>query len=139
LESYAGPPAPDFFYVLSIAVVRCFEEGEFDVIRLNYAMLTLIPKEPDVKHLKYRSISLLNCSLKIITWILTMRLNRVCERLISQNQIAFIKGRFILERVVCAHEVIHYVHKQNLSGLVLKLDYEKVLKLFLRWYSIVTR
>jgi hypothetical protein len=71
LESYAGPPAPDFFYVLSIAVVRCFEKGEFDVIRLNYAMLTLIHKEPDVKHLKYRSISLLNCSLKIITWILT--------------------------------------------------------------------
>jgi hypothetical protein len=51
--------------------------------------------------------------------------------------------------VFCAHEVIHSVHKQNLSGLVLILDYEKGLqvsweffrkgcKTFLKWYSIVT-
>lgn len=55
-----------------------------------------------------------------------MRLNKVCERLISPNESAFIKGRFILESVVCTHEVIHLVKKSGASGLVLKLDYKKV-------------
>lgn len=37
-------------------------------------------------------------------------------------KLIFIKGRFILESVVMAHEVIH---RTGTSGLVLKLDYEK--------------
>jgi len=40
-------------------------------------------------------------------------------------QTAFIKGRFILESVVAAHEIIHEVHKRKQEGVVLKLDYEK--------------
>jgi hypothetical protein len=47
------------------------------------------------------------------------------DRIISPNQTAFIKGRYILESVVTAHEVLHSVHKSKGKGLVLKLDYEK--------------
>jgi hypothetical protein len=32
------------------------------------------------------------------------------SRLISLNQSAFIKDRYILESVVTAHEVLHFVH-----------------------------
>jgi hypothetical protein len=32
---------------------------------------------------------------------------RVCDRLLSNNQSAFVKGRFILESVVSTHEIIH--------------------------------
>jgi hypothetical protein len=49
----------------------------------------------------------------------------VADRLIASNQTAFIKGRYILESVVIAHEVIHSVHSGKQQGLVLKLDYEK--------------
>jgi SAM-dependent MidA family methyltransferase len=49
----------------------------------------------------------------------------VADRLISKNQSAFIKGRFILESVVAAHEIIHDIHKNKESGAILKLDYEK--------------
>lgn len=35
------------------------------------------------------------------------------------------KGRYILESVVTANEVLHSVHQSNQAGLVLKLDYEK--------------
>jgi hypothetical protein len=45
--------------------------------------------------------------------------------LISPNQIAFIKGRYILESVVSAHEVIHSVSHGKQKGAILKLDYEK--------------
>jgi hypothetical protein len=41
------------------------------------------------------------------------------------NQSAFIKGRFILESVVAAHEVIHSISHDKNQGLVIKLDYEK--------------
>jgi hypothetical protein len=44
--------------------------------------------------------------------------------LIASNQTAFIKGRFILEFVVSAHEIIHEAHHKNEAGFIIKLDYE---------------
>lgn len=41
------------------------------------------------------------------------------------SQTAFVRGRFILESVVTAHEAIHEVHKSGSPRVVLKLDYEK--------------
>jgi SAM-dependent MidA family methyltransferase len=49
----------------------------------------------------------------------------VSEDLISQNQTAFIKGRYILESVVAAHEIIPDVAHSAQSGFIFKLDYKK--------------
>ena len=49
----------------------------------------------------------------------------MCTRLVASNQSAFIKGRYILESVEVAHEVVHSVHSSQQAGVVLKLDYEK--------------
>jgi hypothetical protein len=73
----------------------------------------------------FRPISLINCSFKIFSKVLTLRLGKISQRLISDNQSAFIKGRYILESVVIAHELVHSLHKSKDSGLILKLDYEK--------------
>ena len=43
------------------------------------------------------------------------RLIRVADRLISKNQTTFIKGRFILESVVAAHEILHNINKNKES------------------------
>ena len=78
-SSYAeGAPDPDSFSFLFYQVfwdlikvdlmnlIRVFEQGDLNLDRLNYAMITLIPKEPEAKVLKkFRPISLINCSLKI--------------------------------------------------------------------------
>jgi hypothetical protein len=56
---------------------------------------------------------------------LNNRLEKICDRLLSLNQTAFVKGRFILESVVSAHEIIHSAMRNKEKGLVLKLDYEK--------------
>jgi len=78
-SSYAeGAPGPDGFSFLFYQVfwdlikvdlmnlIRVFEQGDLNLDRLNYAMITLIPKEPEAKVLKkFRPISLINCSLKI--------------------------------------------------------------------------
>lgn len=98
-----------------------FHKGKLDIYRLNFAMLSLIPKEADATTMKkFRPISLLNCSFKIFTKVLTKRINVLLQRLIACNQ-----GRYILESVVTAHEVLHSVRAGNDQGLVLKLDYEK--------------
>jgi hypothetical protein len=52
-------------------------------------------------------------------------LDLVSEDLISQNQTTFIKGRYILQSVVAAHEIIHDVAHSSQSGFIFKLDYEK--------------
>jgi hypothetical protein len=46
------------------------------------------------------------------------------DRLISSNQTACIRGRYIPESVVTTHEVVHDVH-HNKEGTMLKQDYEK--------------
>lgn len=109
-----------------MAMFDDFYHEKLDIYRLNFAILTLIPKEPNASTMKkFRPISLLNCSFKIFTKVLTNRLAKIMNFLISSNQSAFIKSRYILESVVTAHEVLHSVHSSNESGLILKLDYEK--------------
>lgn len=107
-------------------LVRGFETGEINMARLNYAMIILIPKEDEAKSLrKFRPISLINCSFKIFAKALNNRLERISNRLLAPNQTAFVKGRFILESVMLAHEIIHRAVRNNEKGVVLKLDYEK--------------
>jgi hypothetical protein len=57
--------------------------------------------------------------------MLTLRLGKIMNTLISPQQTAFIQGRYILESVVIAHELVHILSKSGEPGLILKLDYEK--------------
>ena len=138
-DSYAdGAPGPDGFPFLFyqrfwdlikndfMALVKDFEEGRLDINRLNYVMLILIPKEAYATEMrKFRPIALINCSFKIFSKALNNRLIKIIDMLISPNQTAFIQGRYILESVVAAHEIIHEVARGKKSGIVLKIDYEK--------------
>jgi hypothetical protein len=98
-----------------------FRKGNLDIYRLNFVVLTLIPKEPDA----YIMRNLLNCIFKTFTKVLTNRLPIIMNAINAVNQSAFIKGRYILESVVTAHEVVQSVVKEKSKGIVLKLDYEK--------------
>ena len=135
-----GAPGPDglsflflqeFWETIKQDVMALYDDchaGNLDIYRLNFAMITLIPKEEDATNMrKLRQISLLNCIFKVLTKVLTNRLAVVMNFLTSSNQSAFIKGRYILESVVTAHEVFHSTYHSGNSGLVLKLDYEKAL------------
>jgi hypothetical protein len=126
-SSYAdGDPGPDglsfMFYQTFWDVVKkdlidmfnAWHKDKLDLFRLNFAMITLIPKENEARSMrKFRPISLLNCSFKIFTKVLTNRLARIINRLIFFHQSAFIRGRSILESVVTAHEIIHEVHRKK--------------------------
>jgi hypothetical protein len=53
------------------------------------------------------------------------RMSGIAEKLISPTQIIFILGRNIMEGVVMLHETIHKLHRKKMSGVVLKLEFEK--------------
>jgi hypothetical protein len=69
----------------NLALVRDFESGSLDVSRINFSIITLIPKEPEVKDMKkFRPISLGNCSLKVITKAITNRLSPIGLKVITK-------------------------------------------------------
>jgi hypothetical protein len=133
-----GAPGPDglpFLFVQKcwglinddiMRMFKSFQEGSLDLFTLNFAAITLIPKTENADDMKsFRPISFLNCSFKIFSRVLTTRLENVYHRIIAKEQHAFIKGRYILESVVIAHEVLHSMHKSKQPRVILKLDYEK--------------
>jgi hypothetical protein len=96
-----------------------FHAGTLNIERLNFGVVTLIPKVPNAIDIKaFRPICLLNVCYKIITKVLT-------NRLISDFQYGFIKGKYIMDGVVSLHEIIHEVKKRKQSGIIFKVDFEK--------------
>ena len=88
--------------------------GDLDIKRLNYGIITLVPKTKEVNQIqKFSPICLLNVSFKIFTKVLMNKLNLVVDFVISPVQTAFIKGRYIMEGVLVLHEALNSVHVKN--------------------------
>jgi hypothetical protein len=101
-------------------------EGSLNLSRLNYGLISLIPKLKDPNTIKqYKPICLLNVDCKLFTKVLTMRLTPFAGKLVSATQTAFIPGRYILEGVIMLHELLHELRVKKLKGVILKLDFEK--------------
>lgn len=85
-----------------------FHKGELAVSRLNYGVITLLPKGQDAARIQqFRPICLLSFLYKWITKTLTPRLEKLADRLILKTQFAFLKGRNIMNSVLALHEVLH--------------------------------
>jgi hypothetical protein len=109
-----------------LEIFNDFFKGELNISRLNYGMISLIPKTKEANNIKqYRPTCRLNVDYKWFTKTLTLRLTPWAAKLISETQTTFIPGRYILEGVVILHEVLHELRVSNLRGIILKLDFEK--------------
>lgn len=104
--------------------------GRANLERINWANIALIPKvvSPDSPR-DYRSISLINSSLKIVSMLLATRLGNVMNDLVDNNQSAFLKGRCILDNVAIAEELIFSMNKRRMPGYILKVDFAKAFDL----------
>jgi hypothetical protein len=77
-------------------ILNDFALGRVDIARLNFGILSLIPKVQGAENIKqYRPIALINVVFKLVSKAYAVRLSPVAHRVISQAQTAFIKGRFI--------------------------------------------
>ncbi|XP_050890998.1 uncharacterized protein LOC127096474 [Lathyrus oleraceus] len=65
------------------------------------------------------------CLYKILAKILDLRLKRVIGKLISNKQSKFVPGRNISDGVLVVKEVLGLAKREDMSCLVLKVDYEK--------------
>jgi Reverse transcriptase (RNA-dependent DNA polymerase) len=86
----------------------------------------------------YKPISLINCSFKIIIKLLADRLAKVMDFLINYSQTTYIKGRYIMDNVVCAHEILHQVKISKLKEFFLRLILKKHLIELIGFFLIKT-
>ncbi|GJV67471.1 putative RNA-directed DNA polymerase, eukaryota, reverse transcriptase zinc-binding domain protein [Tanacetum coccineum] len=92
----------------------------------NSSFITLIPKVSNPIHVNdYRPISLINIHYKIIAKVLANRLAKVMDKIVSQEQSAFISGRQILDGPLILSEMIDWYKKRKKKMLIFKVDFEK--------------
>ena len=118
-----------FWNIIGDTVINSFNES-FDNGELSNsqkkAILSLIFKKGDTKLLKnYRPISLTNTDYRILTFTLSLRLQKVIDSIVGQEQTAYIKSRFIGTNARMIEDIIEYCNKYNKAGLILFLDFEK--------------
>ncbi|KAL5564979.1 hypothetical protein UlMin_028143 [Ulmus minor] len=96
---------------------------------INKTIIYLIPKVDRPKIMKdFRPISLCSVLYKIISKCLANRLKKFLDDLISENQSAFVGGRFIHDNIIAGYEGIYLMKKGRLSNgkkMALKLDMSK--------------
>jgi exonuclease III len=94
--------------------------------RLNSAYITLLPKKTDAEMVKdFRPISLVHSFAKLVTKILANRLAGRLNDMVSPNQSAFIKKRFIQDNFMMVQQTVKYLHSQKQPRILLKLDITK--------------
>jgi hypothetical protein len=94
--------------------------------KLNTAYITMVPKKDGAEQVKdFRPINLVHNFAKLITKMLANRLAPRLNKMVSPNQSAFIKGRFIQDNFMLVQQTSRLLHQQSLSRLLLKLDITK--------------
>eukprot|EP00253_Pinus_taeda_P021952 PITA_21952 len=90
---------------------------------INSTFLALIPKEANLETFgRFRPISLCNASYKILSKIIANRIKPLLDKLISNAQGGFIKGRHILDNIIQVQEAIHSSKQRKEKGMLIKLD-----------------
>lgn len=95
---------------------------------INETFIVLIPKVNQPQNFNhFIPISLCNFAYKIVATILAGKLSKVLDKIISPNQSAFVKGRWIAENTAFAQEIVHKVqnHKGKKGLMIIKMDLKK--------------
>ena len=94
---------------------------------LRRGILSLLPKkDKDLRYLKsWRPVSLLATDYKILAKALAIKLQTVISDIVSNDQVGYIKGRFIGENVRIIEDIINFTTEKDINGLLVLIDFEK--------------
>ena len=102
-----------------------FEKGELSASQKQVIIL-IQKKDRDVTLIKnWRPISLINVDIKIASKALAARMKTVIHSLISYDQMAYVKGRYIGESVRLIDDLLKYAEDENIDGILFAADIEK--------------
>lgn len=94
---------------------------------LNSVFITLLPKKDAALHIKdFCPLNLVYCFAKLVTKILANRLAIHLDQMMSPNQSAFIKGRFIQDNFMLVHQTTKFLHQQRQLASSLSLTSQKL-------------
>ena len=88
----------------------------------------LIPKHANPVSIDLRPISLCNVAYKLVSKVITNRRKVILPDITSPNQSTFVRGRLILDNILLAYELTHFLRrrKRGLMGYAaIKLDMSK--------------
>jgi hypothetical protein len=109
-----------------LQMLNDFALGRVDIARLNFGIISLIPKVKGAERItQFRPIALINVIFKFVAKAYAIRLAALAHRTIDRSQFAFIKGRCLPEGALALHEIAQELHVGKQEGLLLKLDFEK--------------
>ncbi len=111
----------DLFNIFRDHFNRTLDSGLMD-----YSYVCLIPKKECAKAANdFRPISLINGVQKTVSKVLANRLEASLTDIISPTQVAFIKGRSILDSFTTASEIVNWCTKAGIDIVGFKADFEK--------------
>jgi hypothetical protein len=93
-----------------MALFKEFYNGTLNLYILNFGIITLLPKQKEVTHIKqFCPICLLNMSFKIFTKVAVKKIIEITEDLINPSQTTF---------------TIHELRRKKMNRVILKIDFE---------------
>ena len=90
------------------------------------AVITLIFKKGDARLLaNYRPISLTNTDYKILAFCLANRLQKVIKKIISSDQVAYVKDRYIGCNIRLVEDIYDLYERNDEGAALIMLDFQK--------------
>ncbi|XP_070050304.1 uncharacterized protein [Nicotiana tomentosiformis] len=116
-------------------VLQYFEDSEL-YKAINFT-ITLIPKVQNPSKIsEFRSISYCTMLYKLISKVLTRRMQGVMDSLVDQSQSVFVPRRLITDNIILSHELVKgYGRKGITPRCMLKIDMRKVYD-YIEWQYI---
>ena len=96
-------------------------------LTVRLGIIALIPKgDKDRRYISnWRPLTLLDTLYKLLSSTLASRLKAMLDRILGNEQKAYVPGRFISECTRNTYDIFTHVKENNLPGIILLIDFEK--------------